>query len=480
MIYNMMQRELIIDYSADYTRAAVVEDGQLCELHVEAEKADRQTETLYYGRVQAVRPSVHAAFIDIGQELNAFLPLEDGQKLKGGDMMIVQGVAKQTTQSKGLRISTQINLTGQWLVLIPGETGVHISKKVKDTALRAELAEIGKQICPEGCSIIIRTASENVKLELLREEANELYQKWLDANQKAKGMIRPGVLVGPTPLYLRLVRDLAGSLSKIAVNDEGCFLALKQAQREGKIAAETELLYFKESDSLIFDSFNLETQIDKALKKRVWLPCGGYLIIDFTEALTVIDVNSGKMVKGKSVEETALRVNMEAVSEIARQLRLRDVGGIIVIDLIDMQKDANRHAVLDALKKALKKDRMPTSVDGITKLGLLEMTRRRKSEQLRRTLRTTCSVCSGVGEILAPDEVARRALRQARRMAIAGQAGPFLVKLSPEAAKILSIMPQPENCPKIYVQESNRHRERFEILQPGNETIPQEATELPQ
>lgn len=125
--------------------------------------------------------------------------------------MIVQGVAKQTTQSKGLRISTQINLTGQWLVLIPGETGVHISKKVKDTALRAELAEIGKQICPEGCSIIIRTASENVKLELLREEANELYQKWLDANQKAKGMVRPGVLVGPTPLYLRLVRDLAGS-----------------------------------------------------------------------------------------------------------------------------------------------------------------------------------------------------------------------------------------------------------------------------
>lgn len=333
-------------------------------------------------------PSVHAAFIDIGQELNAFLPLEDGQKLKGGDMMIVQGVAKQTTQSKGLRISTQINLTGQWLVLIPGETGVHISKKVKDTALRAELAEIGKQICPEGCSIIIRTASENVKLELLREEANELYQKWLDANQKAKGMVRPGVLVGPTPLYLRLVRDLAGSLSKIAVNDEGCFLALKQAQREGKIAAETELLYFKESDSLIFDSFNLETQIDKALKKRVWLPCGGYLIIDFTEALTVIDVNSGKMVKGKSVEETALCVNMEAVSEIARQLRLRDVGGIIVIDLIDMQKDSNRHAVLDALKKALKKDRMPTSVDGITKLGLLEMTRRRKSEQLRRTLRT--------------------------------------------------------------------------------------------
>ena len=129
--------------------------------------------------------------MDIGQELNAFLPLEDGQKLKGGDMLIVQGVAKQTTQSKGLRISTRVNLTGQWLVLIPGEKGVHISKKVKDAALRADLAEIGKQICPEGCAIIIRTASESVTPQLLQQEANELYQKWLDANQKAKGMIRP-------------------------------------------------------------------------------------------------------------------------------------------------------------------------------------------------------------------------------------------------------------------------------------------------
>lgn len=475
----MMQRELIIDYSPRYTRAAVVEDGQLCELHTESERTDRQTETLYYGRVQAVRPSVHAAFVDIGQELHAFLPLDNGQKLKGGDMIIVQGVAKQTTQSKGLRISTQINLTGQWLVLIPGETGVHISKKVKDAALRAELAEIGKQICPEGCSIIIRTASENINPEFLRKEADELYQKWLDANQKAKGMVRPGILVGPTPLYLRLVRDLAGSLSKITVNDEDCISMLKQAQSAGRIAAETELQYFKENASLLFDAANLETQIDKALKKRVWLPCGGYLVFDFTEALTVIDVNSGKMVTGKSVEETAIRVNTEAVCEIAHQLRLRDVGGIIVIDLIDMQMDASRHAVLDALKKALKKDRMPTSVDGITKLGLLEMTRKRKSEQLRRTLRTTCSVCSGTGEVLSPDEVARRAMRQARRMAIAGQAGPFVIKLSAEAAKILSTMPQPKNCPQVYVQESNRHHERFEILQPGNDTIPEDAIALP-
>ena len=178
------------------------------------------------------------------------------------------------------------------------------------------------------------------------------------------------------------------------------------------------------------------------------------------------------------MEETALRVNTEAVYEIARQLRLRDIGGIIIIDLIDMQKDINRQSVLDTLKKALKNDRMPTSIDGITHLGLLEMTRRRKGEQLRRSLRTSCSYCSGAGEILSPDEVARRAVRQARRMAISGQTGPFVLKMSLDAAKSLCELPQPIDCPQLYALESNKHQERFEILQLGAEKIPDGAVPL--
>ena len=473
-----MKRELIIDCKSGGMRAAVLEDGELVELHVENGMLESQTETLYYGRVQAVRPSVHAAFVEIGQELNAFLPLEEGMKLKSGDMLIVQGVAKQTTQSKGLRVSARVNLTGRGLVLIPGETGVHISKKVKNPEMRARLAEIGREICPPECAVIIRTASENVTAEQLQAEAEILLSTWQDACQRAKGMVKPGVLVKPEPLSMRLMRDLAGNLERVVINDRKDFEALCQAQKAGRLPQETRIEYADEQKTLLFDAFNLETPIDKALKNRVWLPCGGYLVFDFTEALTVIDVNSGKMVAGKSMEETALRVNLEAVKELARQLKLRDVGGIIIVDLIDMEKEKNRQAVLAALKEAAKSDRMPVKVEGITRLGLLEMTRKRKGEQLRRALRTTCSVCSGSGELLGEEEIARRALRQARRMALAGQRGPFVIGLAEKAAKVLETMPQPENCPPIYVLASGGYREKFSVMQPGEGEIPEQAVAL--
>ena len=331
-----MKRELIVDCKSGGTRAAVLEDGELVELHLESGAPDGQTETLYYGRVQAVRPSVHAAFVEIGQELNAFLPLEEGMKIKGGDMLIVQGVAKQTTQSKGLRVSTRVNLTGQTLVLIPGETGVHISKKVKNPATRARLSEIGREICPQDCAIIIRTASEHVTVEQLQDEAKALLKMWETACLRARGMAKPGILLEPEPLTARLMRDMARNLERIVVNDLANYETLCRIQQEGRLSKETRVEYADERKTLLFDAFNLETAIDKALKKRVWLPCGGYLVFDFAEALTVIDVNSGKMVTCKNLEETALCVNLEAVREIARQLRLRDVGGIVIVDLIDM------------------------------------------------------------------------------------------------------------------------------------------------
>ena len=473
-----MKRELIIDCKSGGMRAAVLEDGELVELHVENGMPESQTETLYYGRVQAVRPSVHAAFVEIGQELNAFLPLEEGMKLKSGDMLIVQGVAKQTTQSKGLRVSARVNLTGRGLVLIPGETGVHISKKVKNPEMRARLAEIGREICPPECAVIIRTASENVTAEQLQAEAEILLSTWQDACQRAKGMVKPGILVKPEPLPMRLMRDLAGNLERVVINDREDFEALCQAQKDGRLPQETRIEYADEQKTLLFDAFNLETSIDKALKNRVWLPCGGYLVFDFTEALTVIDVNSGKMIAGKSMEETVLRVNLEAVKELARQIRLRDVGGIIVVDLIDMEKEKNRQAVLAALKEAAKSDRMPVKVEEITRLGLLEMTRKRKGEQLRRALRTTCSVCSGSGELLGEEEIARRALRQARRMALAGQRGPFVIGLAEKAAKVLETMPQPDNCPPIYALASGGYREKFSVMQPGEGEIPEQAVAL--
>ena len=344
--------------------------------------------------------------------------------------------------------------------------------------MRARLTEIGREICPPNCAVIIRTASENVTAEQLREEAESLLKMWQEACQKAKGMVKPGILIRPEPLAVRLIRDLARNLERVVLNDKTEYEAICRMQQEGRLPQETQIEYVDEQRMLLFDAFNLETPIDKALKKRVWLPCGGYLIFDFAEALTVIDVNSGKMVASKNMEETALRVNLEAVKEIARQIRLRDVGGIIIVDLIDMDKDKDKQLVLSALKDAVKNDRMPVKIEDITRLGLLEMTRKRKGEQLRRALRTTCSVCSGSGELLSEDEIARRALRQARRMALAGQRGPFVICLAEKAVKILQTLPQPENCPPIYALSVSGYREKFSVMQPGEGEMPEQAVAL--
>lgn len=461
-----------------FIRAAIVEDGELCEiLHERFAEAD-QTESLFYGRVQSIRASVGAAFVDIGSELNAFLPLDQSAKLKCGDMLIVQGAAKQTTESKGLRVTNRINLAGKWLVLVPDGEGVHISKKVKDPALRQELTDLGREICPEGCGLIIRTASEDATAGLLCDEAKRLYMQWKAAEAKAAGMTKPGLIHRREPLYLRLVRDIR-EISQIVINSSAGYNELLRAKDADVIDQQTQIECFDEHDALIFDRFGIEPQIDRALRKRVWLPCGGYLVIDACEAMTVIDVNSGKMILGKNIEDTALRVNLEAAEEAARQIRLRDMNGIIIIDFIDMREDAHRKMLVDQMKSALAADRSHTVVEGMTRLGLMEMTRKRVHAPLHRSLQGSCSYCSGAGELLNAQEVARRAVRQIRRMIIAGQRGPFVIRCAPAAAQELTDMPNNLLNARVYAVGANRHAEKFDIEQIGAyESLPKEAVAL--
>jgi len=474
-----MTRELIIDDVGGYLRAAILENGELFEILSEKHSDSAQAESIYYGRVQAIRSSVGAAFVDIGDELNAFLPLDDGMKLRCGDMIIVQGLAKQTTESKGLRITTKINLAGKWLVLIPGESEVRISKKIKDPALREALSEIGSRMIKPGFGLIIRTASGDVTEELLIQEAQDLFALWERILQKAKGMTRPGLLHQRERLDMRLARDLR-DLTRIVVNSDACFARLVSAQKERRICENVEIERFEEKTQLIFDAFSIEPQIDKALKKRVWLPCGGYLIIDLCEAMTVIDVNSGKMVLGRDLEDTALRVNLEAAKEIARQTRLRDLGGIIVVDFIDMKDDAHNQQLLDAMKALVREDRSQVSVEGMTRLGLMEITRKRVQLPLHRRLRTGCTYCSGNAEVISPEEAAHRALRQIRRMALAAQRGPFVVRCAPSCAQALGGMKLPGDCPQVYaLAVSGKHAEKFDIEQIGDGIpLPKEARAL--
>ena len=347
-----MIRELLIDDAPGYLRAAVVEDGRLCEIHGEKSGSAGETESVFYGRVQAIKPSLKAAFVDIGTPLNAFLPITDGDTLRCGDWVIVQGQAKQATETKGLRVTAKINLAGKWLVLVPGQSGVRVSKKVKDPALREALMDIAQEVCPPDCGLIVRTASEGVTQQLLEEEARALYAVWQEILKKASGMTRPGLLHGRLPLHMRLIRDMR-ELSRIVISSQAGYEALLATQQAQQIDAQTRIELYREDKQLLFDAFGIEPQIDKALRRRVWLPCGGYLVLDFCEAMTVIDVNSGKMILGRDPEETALRVNLEAAEEIARQLRLRDVGGIVMVDFIDMRLEEHRQALLTHMKEAL-------------------------------------------------------------------------------------------------------------------------------
>lgn len=474
-----MKRVLYIDDSRDYVRAALTEDGRLCEIHSEANQTSAQAESLYYGRIQSIRPSIGAAFVDIGDALNAFLPLEKGLNLRCGDMLIVQGVAKQATETKGLRVSTKLNIPGKWLVLVPNEEGVHISKKVKDPHIRKMLQVIGERICPPGCGLIIRTASEEVTEELLREEAESLHTRWQGIAGRAAGMRKPGLIHQRERLHMRLIRDLR-DLDSIVTNSEQCYRALVAEKEALHIGKNTAVELYEEHDQLMFDRFGIEVQIDKALKKRVWLPCGGYLIVECCEALTVIDVNSGKMILGRDLEDTALKVNLEATDEIAWQLRLRDISGIVVVDFIDMKHEESRVALLLRMKQAVASDRAKISIEGLTRLGLLEMTRKRVHAQLHKSMLTNCSYCSGNGLLLSSDEVARRALRQVRRQAISGQRGPFVIRCAPSAAKALQMMTNPLAEAKVYCcAASGRHAERFEIEQIGEgASLPKDAVML--
>lgn len=463
-----MKREIYLDRSLGQIRAAVVEDGLLRELHTERNTEKKLTETVFLGRVEQIRPSVGAAFVNIGQPLNAFLPLTPEDHYRCGDMILVQGAAKQATETKGLRVSARLNLAGKWLVLIPGESGIHISKKVKHAVLREELTRLAQEICPPNCALIVRTASEDVTAEAMQEEVQRLYARWLEIDRLARSGMRPGIVSDSAPLDLRLVRDMGGkALASVVTNDESCYRRLLAEQKDGRIPEQTNLSFYQEKETLLFDIFGVEPQIDKALKKRVWLPCGGYLIIDPCEAMTVIDVNSGKMVLGKDTEETAIRVNMEAAEEIARQIRLRDIGGIIVVDFIDMAEKENRAALIEHMKLAVKDDRSVVKVEGITRLGLLEMTRKRVNASLEKTLRCTCTYCSGMGTLLAPEETAKRALRQIRRLALSGQRGPFVIRCASAVANALLAEKSEIEAPIYALGMPSRHAERFDIEQIG-------------
>jgi ribonuclease E len=403
------------------TQIAMLEGRTLVEHYVSraADDTNQIDGNVYRGRVQNVLPGMEAAFVDIGIPKNAVLyrgdvrydkdDIEGGASqqpriedvLKAGQVILCQ-VTKNPIGAKGARLTQEVSLPGRFAVLVPNSGAFGISKRLGDTE-RRRLRRIIDEVKPAGHGMIVRTAAEGVSADELQRDVTTLLQQWNAIESDAKKAEKPGLLYREPELSVRILREELNSEYRGVVIDDR---ALFEQVRDYVIAVSPELAdrveyYDAEAEGLpIFERYHVHEQLHKALDRKVWLPSGGSLIIERTEALTVIDVNTGKNVGKTNLEETVYRNNLEAAEEVARQLRLRDIGGIIVIDFIDMEVRENRDKVAAALRNALARDKTRTQVFDISELGLVEMTRKRVSEGLLETLSTECTVCGGRGVTL--------------------------------------------------------------------------------
>jgi len=447
-----MKREIIVDVAPRERRVGIVEDGRLVELKVEREA--RIVGNVYKGRVENVVPGLDAAFVDIGLERNAFLHVSDvvpedngnGKRiprrhreyppirkvLHPNQELLVQ-VTKGPIGSKGARVTTHISLPGRFVVVTgPDGKRVGVSRKIEDEEERKRLRRLGERIRPEGYGLIMRTQAEGAGHKELGQDVEMLMKMWrklLDDFEHAKA---PALLHEDLSLIFSMLRDVfAEDFDAFVVNDRDTFRKVMDIVDNMDNSLKSRVRLF-EGKKPIFEHFGIEKDVERALRPKVWLAHGGNINIERTEALTVIDVNTGKFTDTSRLADTVLQTNLDAVDEIARQLRLRDIGGIIVIDFIDMDKRKHRQAVMSALREALKRDRMKTRVVHLTPLGLVEMTRKRTGESLSARLHQKCPYCGGAGQVLTPESVSIEIERELRRLAREPSTALIVVEANPQ------------------------------------------------
>ncbi|MGN6331707.1 MAG: Rne/Rng family ribonuclease, partial [Motilibacteraceae bacterium] len=414
-----VERVMVIRQTGERTQIGVLEDGVLVEHYVNREQSVSMAGNVYLGKVQNVLPSMEAAFVDIGKGRNAVLyagevnwdaagmegqPKRIEVALKSGDAVLVQ-VTKDPIGHKGARLTSQVSLPGRYLVYVPNGSMTGISRKLPDTE-RSRLKAILKKVVPDDAGVIIRTAAEGASEEEIARDVARLQAQWEDISRKAKAANPPSLLYGEPDLTTRVVRDVFNEdFTKLVVSGDEAW-ATVQPYVEHVAPDLAERLERWEGERDVFAAHRIDEQLAKALDRKVWLPSGGYLIIDNTEAMTVVDVNTGKFTgKGGNLEETVTKNNIEAAEEIVRQLRLRDVGGMIVIDFIDMVLESNRELVLRRLIECLGRDRTKHQVAEVTSLGLVQMTRKRVGQGLLDAFSHTCEHCHGRGVVVQMEPV---------------------------------------------------------------------------
>lgn len=507
-----MALEIIINATGEETRVAFLEAGEITELYIDRKRDRGIAGNIYKGKVIRVLPGMQAAFVDIGLEKAAFLyvsevsanieeyarMMEDETDearlefesdtveavkakkasavliedlLQEGQEIMVQ-VIKEPIGTKGPRVTTYVTLPGRYLVYMPTIEHIGISRRIEEETERKRLRELINKLKKPGAGYIIRTVSEGVSNEEFKADIEFLELLWQNIQQKRDKLSAPSLLHTDLDIVFRVVRDLfTPKVDKLVVDSKQEYMQVKEFIDSflPKLSSRVELY---EKDEPIFDAYEVEIEISRALGRKVWLKSGGYIVIDHTEALTAIDVNTGRYVGKRNPEETILKTNLEAVKEIAYQLRLRNIGGIIIIDFIDMLKEKNRKKVFNVLQEALSGDKARTNILQISELGLVEMSRKRTREDLLRALCEPCSYCEGRSYLKSPTTICYEIFREIRRSAASSSSSKIMVTVNSSVANLLydeerQGIDELENRYKkkiIIKADPNLHQEQYDIV----------------
>ena len=423
------EKIILVDVNLYRTRVMLLENGIPVEFYIERRSLDRLVGNIYKGKVQNVIPGMFAAFVNINEERNAFLyagdihpdsSMLDGEQIEGkmtpsqlcsiikvGQDIMIQ-ITKEPIGSKGARATTHITLPGKTLVFMPTVEFIGISKRITNETERKRLKKVISESLPAGMGVIVRTAAEGLDEELIKQDLESLVREWEQIQRRFNEGKSPRLIHKEDSLVFRTIRDVfTGNIRKLIVNDMEQYEVIRSIVSEEQ---GDKIEYYDGAD--LFEQYGAEQELDAALMRRVWLKSGAYIVIDQTEALTSIDVNTGKFVGNVSLSRTIADTNKEAAVEIARQLRLRDIGGIIIIDFIDMEDEHDRNEVLNTLAEALRCDSTKTVVLGMTKLGLVEVTRKKLGTNISSSMQETCPYCHGSGKVLVPEMVALKIRRE--------------------------------------------------------------------
>jgi ribonuclease G len=499
-----MPSEIIVNAGREETRVALLENGLVTEIYIDRKKDRGIAGNVYKGRVMKVLPGMQAAFIDVGLEKSAFLyvgdvfdsaseyaPMMDDEGLElevepkrkrshaqaiedllqEGQEILVQ-VSKEPISTKGARVTTYISIPGRYLVMMPGINHIGVSRRIEKGEERKRLREIVERLRKPNTGYIIRTASEGRSEEDFTADIEFLSRLWENILKKKEKASAPALLHNELDLIFRVIRDVfTRDIDRMVIDAPEEYQRVREFV-ESYIPQLNRYVKLYDHDEPVFDHHGVEIEISRALGRKVWLKSGGYIIIDQTEALTTIDINTGRYVGKRTLEDTILKTNLEAVREVAYQLRLRNIGGIIILDFIDMEREDNRRKVYAALQEALVRDKAKTTISHISPLGLIEMTRKRIRESLGRTLCEPCPYCDGRGYVKSSRTICYEVLRELRRAFTGAEEKKALVTVNSVVADMLYDEEregvealEKEFQKKIVIKaDPNLHQEQYEVV----------------